>query len=86
MSQNYFPTVHQPTQELGWKLFKFPRVSCTGHKTERRVKEKLAKLDEEVRRLAAIEKTLLASPDKQISLTDPDCRSKATSGGSGIVA
>jgi hypothetical protein len=33
-----------------------------------------------VKRLAAIEKALLASPDKQISLTDPDCRSMATSG------
>ena len=52
-----------------------------------RLKEKLAKLDEEVKRLAAIEKALLASPDKQISLTDPDCRSMATSGrGSGMVA
>jgi transposase len=30
---------------------------------------------------------LLASPDKQISLTDPDCRPMATSGrGSGMVA
>src|SRR5436190_2308282 len=52
-----------------------------------RLKEKLAKLEEEVKRLAAIEKALLASPDKQISLTDPDCRSMATSGrGSGMVA
>jgi hypothetical protein len=40
-----------------------------------------------VKRLAAIEKTLLASPDKQISLTDPDCRSMAMSGrGLGMVA
>ena len=40
-----------------------------------------------MKRLAAIEKALLASPDKQISLTDPDCRSTATSGrGSGMVA
>src|ERR1700682_6287496 len=40
-----------------------------------------------VKRLAAIEKALLASPDRQISLTDPDCRSMATSGrGSGMVA
>src|SRR6202011_1309834 len=55
--------------------------------TKTRLKEKLAKLDEEVKRLAAIEKALLASPDKQISLTDPDCRSMATSGrGSGMVA
>src|SRR5262245_20263716 len=52
-----------------------------------RLREKLAKLEEEVKRLAAIEKALLASPDKQISLTDPDCRSMATSGrGSGMVA
>jgi transposase len=48
--------------------------------TKTRLKEKLAKLEEEVKRLAAIEKALLASPDKQISLTDPDCRSMATSG------
>ena len=32
-----------------------------------RLKEKLVKLEEEVKRLAAIEKALLASPDKQIS-------------------
>jgi hypothetical protein len=42
--------------------------------TKTRLKEKLAKLEEEVKRLVAIEKALLASPDKQISLTDPDCR------------
>ncbi len=55
--------------------------------TKTRLKEKLAKLEEEVKRLAAIEKALLATPDKQISLTDPDCRSMATSGrGSGMVA
>ena len=52
-----------------------------------RLKEKLAKLEEEVQRLKAIEKQVLASPDGQISLTDPDCRSMATSGrGSGMVA
>src|SRR6267154_3908758 len=55
--------------------------------TKTRLQEKLAKLEEGVKRLAAIEKALLASPDKQISLTDPDCRSMATSGrGSGMVA
>src|SRR5216684_4096597 len=55
--------------------------------TKTRLKEKLAKLEEEVKRLAAIETALLASPDKQVSLTDPDCRSMATSGrGSGMVA
>ena len=48
-------------------------------KTER-LKEKLAKLDEEMAKLAAMEKRMLASPDQQISLTDPDSRSMATSG------
>jgi transposase len=50
------------------------------------LKEKLAKLATEVERLKAIEKEMLASPDQQISLTDPDSRSMATSGrGSGVV-
>jgi len=51
-----------------------------------RIKEKLAKLKSEMAKLAAIEKQVLASPDQQISLTDPDSRSMATSGrGSGVV-
>jgi hypothetical protein len=45
-----------------------------------RLKEKLAKLTEEIAKLAAYEKRMLASPDQQISLTDPDSRSMATSG------
>src|SRR5947199_1251227 len=50
------------------------------------IQEKLAKLASEVARLKAIEKAMLASPDQQISLTDPDSRSMATSGrGSGVV-
>src|SRR6059058_192028 len=50
------------------------------------LKEKLAKLASEVERLKAIEKEMLASADQQISLTDPDSRSMATSGrGSGTV-
>src|SRR6201984_522010 len=50
------------------------------------LKEKLAKLASELERLKAIEKAMLASPDQQISLTDPDSRSMATSGrGSGVV-
>jgi transposase len=54
-------------------------------KTER-LKEKLAKLTEEMEKLAAIEKQMLAAADQQISLTDPDSRSMATSGrGSGVV-
>jgi len=50
------------------------------------LKEKVAKLASEIQRLKAIEKEMLASPDQQISLTDPDSRSMATSGrGSGMV-
>ena len=50
------------------------------------LKEKLAKLASELQRLKAIEKEMLASPDQQISLADPDLRSMATSGrGSGVV-
>jgi transposase len=50
------------------------------------LKEKLAKLESEMQRLAALEKLMLASPDQQVSLTDPDSRSMATSGrGSGVV-
>ena len=50
------------------------------------LKEKLAKLDSEMQRLKAHEALMLASPDQQISLTDPDSRSMATSGrGSGVV-
>jgi transposase len=51
-----------------------------------RLGEKIAKLKEEMRRLEVLEARMLASPDRQISLTDPDARSMATSGrGSGVV-
>ena len=51
-----------------------------------RLKEKLLKLEEEVKRLKAIEHVMLAAPDQQVSFTDPDSRSMATSGrGSGMV-
>jgi transposase len=61
-----------------------PSETITLKKT--RIKDKLEKLKSEVEKLAAIEKQVLASPDKQISFTDPDSRSMATSGrGSGVV-
>src|ERR1700753_361306 len=51
-----------------------------------RLKEKIAKLKEEVQRLHGLKAGMLAAPDQQISLTDPDSRSMATSGrGSGVV-
>ena len=45
-----------------------------------RLKDKLAKLKEEITRLNAINAEMMKSEDKQISLTDPDARSMATSG------
>ena len=51
-----------------------------------RLNEKLTKLMKEMGKLSVCEKQMLASPDQQISLTDPDSRSMATSGrGSGVV-
>jgi hypothetical protein len=50
------------------------------------LKEKIAKLKEEMQRLHGLRARMLAAPDQQISLTDPDSRSMATSGrGSGVV-
>src|ERR671925_335644 len=64
--------LQEPSEELAAK---------TAH-----LKEKLVKLESEMQRLAAMEKLMLASSDQQISLTDPDSRSMATSGrGSGVV-
>src|SRR6266700_3309098 len=64
--------LQEPSEELAAK---------TAH-----LKEKLVKLESEMQRLAAMEKLMLTSPDQQISLTDPDSRSMATSGrGSGVV-
>jgi transposase len=57
--------------------------------TEGRVpqlKEKIAVLKTQMQRLAAIGRQMMQSPDQQISLTDPDARSMATSGrGTGVV-
>jgi transposase len=50
------------------------------------LKEKIGKIKEEMERLKGLEAQMLAAPDQQISLTDPDSRSMATSGrGSGVV-
>ena len=51
-----------------------------------RLKDKIATLKEEMQRLGKLEARMLATPDQQISLSDPDARSMATSGrGSGMV-
>jgi hypothetical protein len=49
---------HEPTEVLAAKVT--------------RLNEKLAKLKEEMGKLAVYEKQMLVSPDQQISLTDPD--------------
>jgi len=52
----------------------------------KRLKEKIAKLKDEMDRLEGVNERRCAEPDKQISMTDPDARSMATSGrGSGVV-
>src|SRR5712671_3140058 len=52
----------------------------------RRLKEKIEKLKEQMQQLEILKVAMLATPDQQISLTDPDARSMATSGrGSGVV-
>ena len=51
-----------------------------------RLKEKITRLEQEMERLDGLEAQMLASPDLQISLTDPDARSMASSGrGTGVV-
>jgi transposase len=51
-----------------------------------RLKEKIAALREQMKDFQALEVQVHAAPDQQISLTDPDSRSMATSGrGSGMV-
>ena len=51
-----------------------------------RLKEKIAQLREQMAAFKAIEPVVEAAPDEQLSLTDPDARSMATSGkGTGMV-
>jgi transposase len=51
-----------------------------------RLRDKISLLKEEMQRLKKLEVRMLEAPDQQISLTDPDARSMATSGrGTGMV-
>ncbi len=51
-----------------------------------RLKEKIAQLREQMAAFKAIEPVVEAAPDQQLSLSDPDARSMATSGkGTGVV-
>ena len=55
-------------------------MRCRKRKLSGRLKSKIEKLKEEIVRLNAINAEMMKSEDKQISLTDPDARSMATSG------
>ena len=46
-----------------------------------RLKEKIAGLRRQMRALKVMEQTVQDAPDQQVSLTDPDARSMATSAG-----
>jgi uncharacterized phage infection (PIP) family protein YhgE len=51
-----------------------------------RLKDKIAKLKQQMQNLRAMEQQLREAPDGQVSLPDPDARSMATSGrGTGMV-
>jgi phosphoglycerate-specific signal transduction histidine kinase len=51
-----------------------------------RLEDKIAALKEEIKHLKKLEVRMLQAPDQQITLTDPDARSMATSGrGMGMV-
>ena len=51
-----------------------------------RLNDKIAKLKQQMRELQAMEMRLISEPGGQVSLTDPDARSMATSGrGTGVV-
>ena len=51
-----------------------------------RLQDKISSLKRQMHNLKALEVRMLKAPDKQISLTDPDVRSMATSGkGPGMV-
>src|SRR5260370_14531975 len=51
-----------------------------------RLEEKIAAVREQMAAFKALEPIVHAAPDQQLSLTDPDARSMATSGrGSGVV-
>jgi transposase len=60
--------------------------SMAGTMKKQRLTDKLAMLKVKMTELEALEAEMLAAPDQQISLTDPDARSMATKAqGSGVV-
>ena len=82
--------MEQLEQSIGRYLAELDRADRNPEAvTEARVaqlKEKIVAVKAQVRRLAEIGRRLRDAPDQQVSLTDPDARSMATSGrGTGMV-
>jgi hypothetical protein len=72
--------------ELDLESHRFKTVPEATKQQSERLQDKITRLREEVKRLKTLEKEILNRPDQQISLTDPDARSMATSGrGTGMV-
>ena len=64
----------------------FARATAAIASRVTRLKEKIGELREEMGCLQVLEQQMMASPDEQVSFTDPDARSMATSErGSGLV-
>ena len=69
--------------KIAWRSFK--ETPGSENKSQR-LSEKISKLKQEMQRLKKLEGQMPQSPDGQVSLTDPDARSMATSGkGTGTV-
>ena len=64
----------------------FAELVCSNSLRSNQLGNAVGLLKEEMRRLGKLEARMLATPDQQISMSDPDARSMATSGrGSGMV-
>jgi transposase len=62
------------------RLDRVDREEPTADMQSGKLQEKIDSLKEEMKRLKALETEMLATPDKQISLNDPDARSMRTRG------
>jgi transposase len=69
-----------------WRFAGEPPIGARGWTKAGRLQEKIEKLKVEMQRLETLKAHMLETPDQQVSLTDPDARSMATSGrDSGVV-
>jgi len=62
------------------RLDRVDREEPTADSQSGKLQEKIDSLKEEMKRLKALETEMLATPDKQVSLNDPDARSMRTRG------